>query len=102
MEVDSAAAMEQAVRKLLKLDELSFSAGGHAMTNKKVDLPPGSKRNTGDGYEEVFVPARKPEPFADNEQLVAISSLPEWARPAFKVFSFLFCVVKSVDNNCIN
>jgi len=29
------------------------------------------------------VPALKPKPFADNEKLVNISELPDWAQPAF-------------------
>ena len=40
-------------------------------------------RTTKKGYEEVHVPALKPKPFADNEKLVAIQELPEWAQPAF-------------------
>lgn len=40
-------------------------------------------RTTKKGYEEVHVPALKPKPFADNEKLVAIQELPDWAQKAF-------------------
>lgn len=40
-------------------------------------------RTTKKGYEEVHVPALKPKPFADNEKLLTIQELPEWAQPAF-------------------
>lgn len=44
----------------------------------------GSFRQTKKGYEEVHVPALKQPPFDDNEHLIPISSLPEWAQPAFE------------------
>lgn len=40
-------------------------------------------RTTKKGYEEVHVPALKPKPFAENEKLVGIKDLPDWAQPAF-------------------
>ena len=52
------------------------------MANKKCTLPKGSTRLTKAGYEEVYVPAVRSKK-ADNEQLVAVSSLPLWARQAF-------------------
>ena len=41
------------------------------------------------GYEEVHVPALKPKPFAADENLVPIESLPVFAKPAFEGFKAL-------------
>ncbi|GFQ00264.1 U5 small nuclear ribonucleoprotein 200 kDa helicase [Phtheirospermum japonicum] len=76
-------------RQLLDLDNLAFNQGGLLMANKKCELPVGSYRNHKKGYEEVHVPALKPKPLADNEKLVKISSMPDWAQPAFKGMSQL-------------
>ncbi|XP_009787289.1 DExH-box ATP-dependent RNA helicase DExH12-like [Nicotiana tabacum] len=70
-------------RQLLDLDDLAFHQGGLLMANKKCELPVGSYRNHKKGYEEVHVPALKPKPLAAGEELVKISSIPEWAQPAF-------------------
>lgn len=71
-------------RQLLDLDSISFHQGGLLMANKKCDLPPGSYREHMKGYDEVHVPALKPRPLAPGEELVKISSMPDWAQPAFK------------------
>ena len=52
------------------------------MANKKCTLPKGSTRLTKPGYEEVYVPAIRQKK-SENEKLVSISSLPQWARSAF-------------------
>ncbi|WMV35434.1 hypothetical protein MTR67_028819 [Solanum verrucosum] len=70
-------------RSLLDLDSLAFHQGGLLMTNKNCELLAGSYRNHMKGYEEVHVPALKPKPLAPGEKLVNISSLPQWAQPAF-------------------
>ncbi|KDP36726.1 hypothetical protein JCGZ_08017 [Jatropha curcas] len=70
--------------QLLDLDNLAFEQGGLLMANKKCDLPVGSFRNPGKGYEEVHVPALKPRPLEPDERLVKISDMPDWAQPAFK------------------
>ncbi|KAJ1655811.1 Pre-mRNA-splicing helicase BRR2 [Dispira simplex] len=70
-------------RKLLDLDALAFSQGGHFMSNRKVKLPEGSFKRTKRGYEEIHVPAPTPPPYGEDEQLVSIPSLPEWVQPAF-------------------
>jgi pre-mRNA-splicing helicase BRR2 len=70
--------------RMLDLDSLTFSAGGHTMSNKRVELPPKSWRAQKKGYEEVHVPPLKPKPMESNEREIPISELPEWARPAFK------------------
>lgn len=41
------------------------------------------------GYEEVHVPALKPKPFGDNEQLLPIDKLPKYVQPAFEGFKTL-------------
>eukprot|EP00899_Mesostigma_viride_P012040 jgi/Mesvir1/20837/Mv07930-RA.1 len=75
---------KEGTRHMLEFDSLEFLQGGHFMANKKCELPPGSYRTAKKGYEEVHVPALKPKPFADGEELKKISDLPEWAQPAFE------------------
>lgn len=71
-------------RKNIDLENLSFAAGSHFNSSKQCTLPQGSYRTVHKGYEEVHVPALKPKPFADGEELVEIGSLPDWAQPGFK------------------
>lgn len=49
----------------------------------RCELPPLSYRTPKKGYEEVHVPHLKPKPFADGEELVKITDMPDWAQPAF-------------------
>ena len=71
-------------RQMLDLDSLAFEQGGFFMAKKKCDLPDGSYRHLSKGYEEIHVPALKAKPLDTNEKLVKISSMPDWAQPAFK------------------
>ncbi|KAL3734464.1 hypothetical protein ACJRO7_023766 [Eucalyptus globulus] len=70
-------------RQLLDLESLAFEQGGLLMANRRTDLPVGSFKHLSKGYEEVHVPVLKTKP-DPNEKLVKISSLPDWAQPAFK------------------
>jgi len=79
----AAAAAASAGRHEVDIASLAFAAGAHVMTNKSVQLPPGTTRVSKKGYEEVSVPAPKPPPLAEGEALRAIDDLPAWARPAF-------------------
>ncbi|KAK7272679.1 hypothetical protein RJT34_29429 [Clitoria ternatea] len=76
-------------RHMLDLDKLAFQQGGFFMAKKKCDLPDGSYRHLSKGYEEIHVPALKAKPLDPNEKLVKISSMPDWAQPAFKGMSQL-------------
>ncbi|KAF7771727.1 hypothetical protein Agabi119p4_6038 [Agaricus bisporus var. burnettii] len=71
-------------KRVVDLESLAFSQGGHLMSNKKCKLPDGSFKRSKKGYEEIHVPAPKSKPVTDNE-LVPVSSLPAWAREAFTV-----------------
>ncbi|RKO87988.1 Sec63 Brl domain-containing protein, partial [Blyttiomyces helicus] len=71
-------------RSTIDLESLTFAQGGHFMSNKKCSLPQGTFKREKKGYQEVHVPAPKASPLADNEKLVPIADLPEWARPGFK------------------
>ncbi|KAJ0021202.1 hypothetical protein Pint_30914 [Pistacia integerrima] len=71
-------------RQLLDLDSLAFEQGDLLMANRKCHLPTGSYRHLSQGYEEVHVPALKPNPLDPNEKLIKITEMPEWAHPAFK------------------
>lgn len=79
----------QASRKVLDLNELSFSQGSHLMSNKRCELPDGSFRTQKKSYEEIYIPPLKPRPFADGEKLIPISELPKWAQPAFDGYKSL-------------
>jgi pre-mRNA-splicing helicase BRR2 len=74
-------------KRVLDLESMAFSQGGHLMSNKKCKLPEGSFKRAKKGYEEIHVPAPKSKPVTDAE-LVPISSLPAWAREAFTVPRF--------------
>lgn len=76
-------------RKILELDEMVFAQGCHFMANKRCQLPDGSFRKQRKGYEEVHVPALKPKPFEDNEELQPIDKLPKYVQPAFDGFKSL-------------
>jgi hypothetical protein len=54
------------------------------MSNKKCKLPDGSFKRSRKGFEEIHVPAPKKHAGSDND-LIPITSLPEWTRAAFIV-----------------
>ncbi|GMH32834.1 hypothetical protein BSKO_00668 [Bryopsis sp. KO-2023] len=65
--------------------DLSGGTGGE----QKSALPANSTRKSYQGYEEVIIPAKKPEPLADGESLVKIGDLEEWAQLAFQGYKTL-------------
>ena len=71
-------------KRVIDLESMAFSQGGHLMSNKKVKLPDGSFKRAKKGYEEIHVPAPKQKPVVDGE-LVPVTALPPWAREAFTV-----------------
>ncbi|KAG6332314.1 hypothetical protein ID866_6773, partial [Astraeus odoratus] len=71
-------------KRTIDLESMAFSQGGHLMTNKKCKLPEGSFKRSRKGFEEIHVPAPQKRPTNDDE-LVPIDKLPEWARAAFTV-----------------
>ncbi|XP_026190378.1 U5 small nuclear ribonucleoprotein 200 kDa helicase [Cyclospora cayetanensis] len=64
------------------LQGVTFHQGSHLMANAKVKLPDGAQRIETKSYDEVVVPALK-RPVEKGEGLRAISTLPDWAQPAF-------------------
>lgn len=76
-------------RKVLDLEDLVFAQGSHFMANKKCQLPDGSFRKQRKGYEEVHVPALKPKPFDEKEELIPIEKLPKYAQPVFTGYKTL-------------
>ncbi|MCD7466802.1 DExH-box ATP-dependent RNA helicase DExH12 [Datura stramonium] len=70
-------------RQLLNLDSLAVCQAGLFKANGKGQLPERSYKSHMKGYEEVHVQRLMPKPLAPGEALVKISSLPEWAQPAF-------------------
>lgn len=59
-------------RKVLDLDDLSFSQGSHLMSNKTCALPKGSTQKQTKSYAIISVPALKPKPFDENEVIKTI------------------------------
>ncbi|KAK4686317.1 pre-mRNA-splicing helicase BRR2, partial [Tremellales sp. Uapishka_1] len=69
-------------RRVIDIDSLIFTEGGHLMSRKKVKLPEGSFKRQMKGYEEIHVPEpKKREPVAG--EIVSVSSMPEWTHPVF-------------------
>ena len=86
----------------LSLDELAFANGSHFMANKSCQLPEGSFRKQEKGYEEVHVPALRPKQFGDEEKLVTIESLPEYAKGAFDGFKSLNRIQSKLRPVCLD
>lgn len=76
-------------RQVIELDEMAFNQGSHFMANKRCQLPDGSFRKQRKGYEEVHVPALKPKPFDEGEELQPIDKLPKYVQPVFDGFKSL-------------
>ncbi|VFQ99826.1 unnamed protein product [Cuscuta campestris] len=74
-------------RQLLDLDSLAAHQVG--LVPKNCQLPMTSVRSQMKGYEELHVPRLTPKPLAPGEALVKVSSLPEWAQPAFSGMTHL-------------
>ncbi|ESW21254.1 hypothetical protein PHAVU_005G055300 [Phaseolus vulgaris] len=88
-------------RQMLDLENIAFAQGGFFMAKKKCDLPDGSYRHLSKGYEEIHVPALKAKALDPNEKLVKISSMPDWAQPAFKGMSQLNRVQSKVYDTAL-
>ncbi|CAD8200123.1 unnamed protein product [Paramecium pentaurelia] len=74
-------------KKIVDLEQLQFVSQGHLMSNEKCHLPPHSFKVTKKGYEEIYIPAPKPNVHKDN--LIQIGELPEFAQQAFRGFKEL-------------
>ena len=68
-------------KRILDLENLTFSAGNHLISNDKCTLPTGSWRLQKKGYDEVYVPAVRHK--GGDDEIIKISSLPQWAQGAF-------------------
>ncbi|KAH7882250.1 putative RNA helicase [Phlebopus sp. FC_14] len=71
-------------KRMVDLESMAFSQGGHLMSNKKCKLPDGSFKRARKGYEEIHVPAPTKKAGGEDE-LVPVTRLPEWAQVAFTV-----------------
>ncbi|KAH0834659.1 putative RNA helicase [Lanmaoa asiatica] len=71
-------------KKIVDLESMAFSQGGHLMSNKKCKLPDGSFKRSRKGFEEIHVPAPKKHAGGEDE-LIPVTKLPQWARAAFTV-----------------
>lgn len=69
-------------QRIIDIDSLIFTEGGHLMSRKKVKLPEGSFKRQFKGYEEIHVPEPKKREVQRGE-LVSISSMPEWTHPVW-------------------
>ncbi|KAF3902167.1 hypothetical protein ABW21_db0206227 [Orbilia brochopaga] len=70
-------------KKIFDLENLIFEQGNHLMTNPNVRLPQGSTKRLFKGYEEYHIPVPKKKADAPGEELVNVSSMPEWAQYPF-------------------
>eukprot|EP00124_Ichthyophonus_hoferi_P001685 Ihof_evm4s95 gene=Ihof_evmTU4s95 len=88
--------------KVVDLEDMSFAQGGHLMANKKCELPEGTKKMQRKGFEEIYVPALKPKPFAEDEALVKIVDIPEYSHAAFEGFSTLNRIQSRLYKTCMH
>ncbi|CAH8357914.1 unnamed protein product [Eruca vesicaria subsp. sativa] len=70
-------------RQMLDLEKLAFDKGGLLMANERCDLPRGSYRGHGNGYDEFHIPCISKKVDV-SEKLVKINEMPVWAQRAFK------------------
>lgn len=63
------------------LSALTFDQGSHMVATRKVKLPQGSYQQKKKLYDIISIPA--PKPAQDNDPLVPITELPEWAQEVF-------------------
>lgn len=69
--------------KYLDLNNLKFTQGSHLMTRTTFQLPDGSFKRTRKAWEEIHIPPPAKAKMGDNERLIPISELPDWAQQAF-------------------
>jgi len=69
-------------RKILDLESMIFAQGAHFMSATKCTLPKATERKSMKSYEEIKVPPPK-QKISEDEKLVSISEIPEWAQQAF-------------------
>ncbi|WVF70387.1 hypothetical protein IAT40_005177 [Kwoniella sp. CBS 6097] len=69
-------------RRVIDIDSLIFTEGGHLMSRKKVKLPEGSFKRQMKGYEEIHVPEPKRREIQEGE-LVSINKMPDWTHPVW-------------------
>ena len=69
-------------RRVIDIDSLIFSEGGHLMSRKKVKLPEGSFKRQAKGYEEIHVPEPKRRDASQNEWM-SVSKMPDWTQPVW-------------------
>lgn len=69
-------------RRVIDIDSLIFTEGGHMMSRKKVKLPEGSFKRQMKGYEEIHVPEPQKREVQAGD-LVSVSQMPEWTLPVW-------------------
>ena len=70
-------------RNTINLENLIFDQGNHLMTNPNVKLPQGSTQKKFKGYDEIHVPAPRPQRPPTEQKNIPTSALPAWARQGF-------------------
>ncbi|KAG7195644.1 DEIH-box ATPase [Scheffersomyces spartinae] len=69
--------------RIVDLNNLVFDQGSHLMTQSKLKLPPGSFQKNKKLYDIISIPPPTPPPQSEDEELVKISMLPQWAQCVF-------------------
>lgn len=67
----------------IDLNSLVFTQGSKLMTVSRFELPEGTFKRIKPHWEEIHVPPPKMAELGENELLVSISQLPEWAQTVF-------------------
>jgi pre-mRNA-splicing helicase BRR2 len=67
----------------LDLHNLVFTQGSKLMTVSKFELPKGSFKRTKKSWEEIHIPAPEKAKQTEDEILIPISELPNWAHSVF-------------------
>lgn len=67
----------------IDINNLVFTQGSKLMTVSKFELPKGSFKRTRKSWEEIHIPPPDKPTQNNEDELVQISSLPEWVQPVF-------------------
>lgn len=69
--------------KYIDLNNLKFTQGSHLMTTSSFQLPEGSFKRSKKSWDEIHIPPPTKAKMCDDERLIQISELPQWAQQVF-------------------
>ncbi|KAK6200925.1 RNA helicase-related protein required for pre-mRNA splicing [Scheffersomyces amazonensis] len=68
---------------LIDLESFTLTQTNQLLSTTKIKLPAGSSQQAKKSYDIISIPAPTPPPNPEDDEIVSISSLPEWARQVF-------------------